>query len=107
MTRVGKMLVELAPQIQAQRIMRRQQVFDAPPEAWLWAIDQAIIARDEGRLRTPLKDHNWLYEVISSWRPVPGQIVTDTTTSTALVNTGKQSKTLAGIAALEVLKNGG
>ena len=107
MTRVGKMLGELMPQIQAQRIMRRQQVFDAPPEAWLWAIDQAMIARDDGRLRTPLKDHGWLYEVVSSWRPIPGQIVTDTTTSAAPTNTGKQSKTLAGISALEAFKNGG
>jgi len=105
MKRVSTLLAEIAPDIQAKRISRDGQVFEAPLEAWLWAIDQATIARDEGRLKTPLKGHGWLYKVISNWRPTPGQIVTDPTT--AMVNTGKQSKTLAGIAALEALKNGG
>lgn len=105
MARVGKLLGEIVPDIQAQRISRDGQVFDAPLDAWIWAIDQAVVARDEGRLKTPLKGHGWLYEVISSWRPAPGQVHTDSTT--VMTSTGgKPSKTMSGIAALEAMKNG-
>ena len=63
--RVARLINELLPDIQAQRIQRNGQVFDAPIEAWVWAIEQGIAARDAGRLKTPLKGHGWLYEVIS------------------------------------------
>ena len=36
-----------------------------------------VAARDAGRLKTPLKSHGWLYEVISSYRPQAGQVMTD------------------------------
>ncbi len=104
MDRVGRLLAEILPDIQAQRISRDGQVFEAPLEAWVWGIEQSIAARDSGRLKTPLKTHGWLYEVISSYRPTVGQVVTD---GTPRLTTGKQpSRTLSGIAALEDFKRG-
>ncbi len=100
MDRVAKILTELVPDLQAQRIQRGGQVFDAPAEAWVWAVEQSLIARDEGRLKTPLKGHGWLYEVVSSWRPAPGAVVADEGTA----RNRAASQTLAGIAALEALK---
>ncbi len=101
MERVGKLVTELLPDLQAQRIARNGQVFDAPPEAWVWAIEQSLAARDDGRLKVPLKGHGWLYEVIASYRPASAVVVPETA---GVLRGG--SKTLAGIAALEALKNG-
>ena len=90
---------KLLPDLQAQRISRNGQVCDAPLEAWVWAIEQALAARDAGRLTLPLKSHGWLYEVISNWRPQAGQVVAAGEQRQALAKT--PSKTLSAIAALE------
>lgn len=107
--RVARLLGEIIPDIQAQRISRDGQVFEAPAEAWVWAIEQSLAARDAGRLKTPLKSHGWLYEVISSYRPIGGtqaaQLVVDG--APRLIHSQKPSKTLSGIAALEDFKHGG
>ena len=98
MDRVARLLNELLPDMQAQRISRNGQVYDAPPEAWLWAMGRAVDARDNGTLQLPLKSHGWLYEVLTTYRP------SGTVQTTGLVgSTGKQapSKTLGAIAALE------
>lgn len=99
MDRVARLVGDLLPDLQAQRISRNGQVYDAPLEAWVWAIEQALAARDAGRLTLPLKSHGWLYEVISNWRPQAGQVVTTGESRQAL--TKSQSKTLSAIAALE------
>lgn len=99
MDRVARLVGELLPDLQAQRISRNGQVYDAPLEAWVWAIEQALAARDAGRLALPLKSHGWLYEVISNWRPQAGQVVTTGEPRQAL--TKAPSKTLSAIAALE------
>ena len=99
MDRVGRLLGEILPDIQAQRISRDGQVFEAPADAWIWAIEQSLAARDAGRLKTPLKSHGWLYEVISNWRPQAGQVVTTGESRQVLPKTA--SKTLSAIAALE------
>ncbi|MRD73308.1 hypothetical protein HCX48_00420 [Rhodocyclus tenuis] len=105
MDRVGRLLGDILPDIQAQRISRDGQVFDAPADAWIWAIEQSLAARDAGRLKTPLKGHGWLYEVISSYRPQTAHVVAD---GPLRVPSGKQaSRTLTGIAALEDFKRGG
>lgn len=104
MDRVAKLLGEILPDIQAQRISRDGQVFEAPLEAWVWGIEQSIAAREAGRLKTPLKTHGWLYEVISSYRPTAGQVVADGTPR--LANGKPPSRTLSGIAALEGFKRG-
>ncbi|GAA5784666.1 hypothetical protein [Chitiniphilus shinanonensis] len=105
MDRVARLLNDVLPDIQAQRIQRNGQLFDAPTEAWIWAIEQALAARDAGRLTTPLKSHGWLYEVISNWRPAPGQVVG--TTEQPSQPRGSQSQMLAGLSLLEEMKRGG
>ena len=99
MDRVARLVGDLLPDLQAQRISRNGQVYDAPLEAWVWAIEQALAARDAGRLTLPLKSHGWLYEVISNWRPQTGQVVAAGEPRQALPKT--TSKTLSAIAALE------
>lgn len=70
MRRVAGLLGELLPAVEAGRIERNGQLFDAPPAAWAWAVEQMISMRDAGRLTTPLKSHGYLFEVIASggWR---------------------------------------
>jgi len=102
--RVARLINELLPDIQAQRIQRNGQVFDAPLEAWIWAIEQGLAARDAGRLKTPLKSHGWLYEVISGYRPAVALMVDGAPARTA---SRSASKTLSGISALENFKHGG
>jgi hypothetical protein len=104
MDRVAKILGEIIPDLQVQRISRDGQVHEAPLEAWIWGIEQTLLARDAGRLKTPLKGHGWLYEVISRYRPVAGQVSSN---GTALTAGNKQlSRTLAGVDALEAFKRG-
>lgn len=99
MDRVARLLEELLPALQAQKITRNGRIHDAPPDAWVWAIEQTIAARDAGRLTIPLKNHGWLYEVISNWRPQTGQaLVSGEPRQTQPKN---QSKTLSAISALE------
>lgn len=70
MRRVAGLLGELLPAVEAGRIERNGQLFDAPAAAWAWAVEQMISMRDAGRLTTPLKSHGYLFEVIASggWR---------------------------------------
>jgi len=103
MDRVGKLLAELVPDIQSGRITRNGQVFDAPPEAWILSMAQAVIARESGRLKTPLKSHGWLYEVISNYRPSATNLV-DASPSPG--SNKPASKTLTGLKALEEFKRG-
>lgn len=103
MDRVAKLLGELLPDVQAQRIERGGQVYDAPPECWLWAIEQTLTARENGRLATPLKGHGWLYQVMSQYQPDAGS------NALALASQGrnatppprKESQTVAAMRALE------
>lgn len=101
MDRVARLVAELVPDIQAQRIQRNRQVFEAPVEAWVWAMEQAVHARDNGRLTLPLKGHGYLYEVLTSWKPTDGEVITESST-TRLPKLN--SKTATALAALERLK---
>ncbi|MFW2176633.1 MULTISPECIES: hypothetical protein [unclassified Moraxella] len=67
--RVAKLLAELNPVIKAGKVTFDRQTFDTPIPAWVWAIEQAIKARDDGRLTLPLKNHNWLYAVMRQFDP--------------------------------------
>ena len=102
MDRVAKLVGEMVPDIQAQRIERNRQVYEAPVDAWIWAMEQTLSARDNGRLTLPLKGHGFLYEVLTSYKP--------TTYSSQVTVTHNQlpkltnSKTVAALAALECLK---
>lgn len=109
MDRVAKLLGELLPDLQSQRINRGGQVFQAPPECWTWAIDQALAARESGRLATPLKGHGWLYQVMTQYQPgaAAGALVLAPEANTSLsVRRGNPSQTSAAIDALEARARG-
>ena len=66
--RVAKLLGELLPMIRAQEISRNRHSYPAPREAWIWAANRCIEARDKGRLTTPLTSHGYLLENITFWQ---------------------------------------
>ncbi|RKV64030.1 MAG: hypothetical protein D8H97_42230, partial [Neisseria sp.] len=40
----------------------------APAEAWLHGFNETVNARDQGRLKLPLKSHGYLLEIVSQWQ---------------------------------------
>ena len=100
MDRVARLLGQLLPDVQAQRIERNGQTHPAPPEAWIWAIAQALDARDAGRLKLPMTSHGWLYEVISNWRPANSNAIARVDAATGF-GRAAASKTLSALQALE------
>lgn len=75
--RAAKLLGELVPLIQAGEITRKRQSYPAPREAWVWAFNRVIEARDSGKLTPPLTSHGFLLENLTFWTP-------DKTSGTAL-----------------------
>ncbi|MFP0386597.1 DUF2752 domain-containing protein [Acinetobacter nosocomialis] len=67
--RTAKLLGEIAGDINAQQIKRGHHSYPAPKAAWIWAINTMLERRDQGKLQLPLKNHGYLYEVISSFKP--------------------------------------
>lgn len=67
--RASKLLNELAADINAKQIKRGHHFFPAPKAAWIWAINTIIERRDQGKLQLPFKNHGYLYEVITSYKP--------------------------------------
>ncbi|ATD64868.1 hypothetical protein ACFPVS_12055 [Neisseria weixii] len=67
--RVSKLLGELIPMIQAGEITRNRKTYPAPREAWVWAAEKCVEARNAGRLKTPLTTHGFLLENITFWTP--------------------------------------
>lgn len=66
--RTAKLLNELMPMIKAQEAVRDGVAFPAPAEAWLHGFNETVNARDQGRLKLPLKSHGYLLEIISQWQ---------------------------------------
>ena len=73
-------------------------VYDAPPAAWLWALQEVIASRDSGKLTLSLKSHGYLYEVISNYRPAAVSVVTPAAPADAAP--AASSKTGAAVSAL-------
>lgn len=66
--RTAKLLNELMPMIKAQEAVRDGVCFHAPTEAWIHGFNETVNARDQGRLKLPLKSHGYLLEIISQWQ---------------------------------------
>lgn len=71
-SRLATLLNELHDDMQRQRIMRDGNVYDAPPEAWIYAMQTMLNKRDT--LTLPLKSHGYLYEIIGSYKPDHGVV---------------------------------
>ena len=63
-SRVASLLGELMPLIDSQRIERDGKVYEAQHQVWCSAIEKALLARDTGSLKLPLKSHGYLFEII-------------------------------------------
>lgn len=96
--RMAKLLAELLPDIQSGRIVRDGQEFDAPIDAWIWALGEVLSARDLGTLKTPMKSHGYLYEVLTHWRGASAQVVQAPASKPSL------NKLVEGLARLEGMK---
>ena len=66
--RTAKLLNELLPMIKAQEAARDGVCFPTPTEAWIHGFNETVNARDQGRLKLPLKSHGYLLEIISQWQ---------------------------------------
>ena len=66
--RTAKLLNELMTMIKAQEVVRDGVSSPAPAEAWLHGFNETINARDQGRLKLPLKSHGYLLEIVSQWQ---------------------------------------
>nr|DAK44727.1 MAG TPA: zinc-ribbon domain protein [Caudoviricetes sp.] len=66
--RTAKLLNELMPSIKAQEAIRDGVSSLAPAEAWLHGFNETVNARDQGRLKLPLKSHGYLLEIVSQWQ---------------------------------------
>ncbi len=102
-SRSAKLLSELMPDMQRQAVSRGGVDYPAPPAAWLYGFQTALAARDEGRLKLPLKSHGWLYEVIAAWQPAAA-VGKPANTGGQMAASGKPSQTLTAAAQLEGLK---
>ena len=54
--------------IKAQEAIRDGVSSPAPAEAWLHGFNETVNARDQGRLKLPLKSHGYLLEIVSQWQ---------------------------------------
>ena len=97
--RTAKLLNELIPMIKAQEAVRDGVCFPAPTEAWIHGFNETVNARDQGRLKLPLKSHGYLLEIVSQWQgsglPSPQSSPTG-----RLGEGGAPSKLRQGVAAL-------
>ncbi|MBS5743437.1 MAG: hypothetical protein KHW43_08070, partial [Neisseria sp.] len=65
--RTAKLLNELLPMIKAQEATRDGVCFPAPTEAWIHGFNENVNARYLGRLKSPLKSHGYLFEILAGW----------------------------------------
>jgi len=105
--RVTKLLNELTPLIQQQRIERNGQIFEAPLYLWESSIEKVIQARDAGQLKTPLKSHGYLLEIIASESSKQYLKGVQGIVDAPIGIPQKQSATLKGLSKLQSMKSGG
>lgn len=103
--RTAKLLNELLPMIKAQEAVRDGICFPAPAEAWIHGFNETVNARDQGRLKTPLKSHGYLYEILAGWvgQPSAGQQTVNQPSRRAALP-ANPSQTLTAAASLQGLK---
>lgn len=102
--RTAKLLNELLPMIKAQEAARDGVCFPAPTEAWIHGFNETVNARDQGRLKTPLKSHGYLYEILAGWvgQPSAGNQTNQPDRRATLP--ANPSQTLTAAASLQGLK---
>lgn len=102
--RTAKLLKELLPQIQTATVHRDGTAYAAPMEAWLYALHEVLAAREAGRLKTPLKSHGYLYEIMAGWQGQGSAVSTAAKPTHRAAPLAKPSQTLTAAASLQGLK---
>ncbi len=64
--RVEKLFSELRESIESGVIKRNGMTYPAPIDIWCQGLEAVVQARDDGRLRLPLKSHGYLLEIIAT-----------------------------------------
>lgn len=108
--RMASLMAELLPDIQAGQIYRNGQSYPAPVAAWAYAFNEVLSARDSGRLKTPLKSHGYLYEIIAGWAGNVASVpvsINDGTATPAIISGSRPrgSKVVDAVQQLEEMKN--
>lgn len=108
--RMASLMAELLPDIQAGQIYRNGQSYPAPVAAWAYAFNEVLSARDSGRLKTPLKSHGYLYEIIAGWAGNVASVpvsINDGTATPAIIGGSRPrgSKVVDAVQQLEEMKN--
>ena len=98
--RVAKLVGEIAPMIRVGEISRNRQTYPAPREAWIWAFNRCLEARDAGKLKPPLTSHGYLLENITFWSPEKTAGMEVAVSGTAVQAIGQNSKLRQGVNAL-------
>lgn len=98
--RVAKLVGEIAPMIRGGEISRNRQTYPAPREAWIWAFNRCLEARDAGKLKPPLTSHGYLLENITFWSPEKTAGMEVAVSGTAVQAIGQNSKLRQGVNAL-------
>ena len=60
-----KLILHLLPDLERRAITFKGRDWAAPLDAWAQAIDQMLLARDQGKLDLPMKGHGYLYSILS------------------------------------------
>ena len=102
--RTAKLLNELLPMIKAQEAARDGVCFPAPAEAWIHGFNETVNARDQGRLKTPLKSHGYLYEILAGWVGQPSAGNQTNQPNRRAEMPANPSQTLTAAASLQGLK---
>lgn len=71
--RVATILNELSPMIISGKIQRDGREFSAPPEVWIYGINQMLASRQT--LKLPMKSHGYLLEIIAGYKPAGTAVV--------------------------------
>ncbi|MDO4247490.1 MAG: hypothetical protein Q4C79_00765 [Neisseria sp.] len=98
--RVAKLVGEIAPMIRAAEISRNRRIYPAPREAWIWAFNRCLEARDAGKLKPPLTSHGYLLENITFWSPEKTAGMEVAVSGTTVQTIGQSSKLRQGVNAL-------
>lgn len=64
--RALSLLETMAQDIQQAQIRRNGRDWPAPLENWVDAVEQMLASRDAGKLKTPLKNHAYLYQILAT-----------------------------------------
>ena len=101
--RMATLIAELLPAMQAGQICRDGKTYPAPPAAWAYGFAEVLTARAGGRLKTPLKSHGYLLEVIGGWQGQGETAVVPAPAAAGHAPAAPTTKTVGAVSRLEAM----